>query len=200
MFLPADGLHLERVDVVSRGRARWSEEPTLVVDGDARPIGWAHWTNRDSSSRGVHVRPVGHAGPRDSALTSPAGLAVAVAPGTGWSAGVVPAQQILAQVADFRTPSTDSIEGHEALSEPEVRPERVKGLEEGGLGRLSPLPKRVSVSGRRKLICARIGPIGRTAERTGLGQLSQMVDEPTCLLEPVEGQRRADRLTRIDEL
>ena len=124
-FLPADGLRLERVDVVREVDAAGSEEPTLVVDGDARPIGWAH---RDQPGQ---VLPLGSTfvpesdtlrTALDSALTSPYGLAVAVAPGTGRFAGVVPAQQILAQVADARTASAEAIDVSEARPGPEVRP------------------------------------------------------------------------------
>jgi osmoprotectant transport system ATP-binding protein len=60
----------------------------------------------------------------DSALTSPYGLAVAVAPGTGRFAGVVSAGEILGQVADARAATAESI----ALRpEPETRPEPGEG-------------------------------------------------------------------------
>ena len=88
-----------------------SGEPTLVVDGDARPVGWAH------SDRPGHVFPLGSTftaesdtlrAALDSALTSPYGLAVAVAPGTGRFAGVVASRQILDQAAQARTTSDDA--------------------------------------------------------------------------------------------
>ena len=111
-FLPADGLGLERVEVVREVETAGAGEPTLVVDGDARPVGWAN------PDRPGQVFPLGSTfDPEsdtlrtalDSALTSPYGLAVAVAPGTGRFAGVVEAQQILAQVADARAAVAESI-------------------------------------------------------------------------------------------
>ncbi|HLL61650.1 MAG TPA: ATP-binding cassette domain-containing protein [Propionibacteriaceae bacterium] len=132
-FLPADGLRLDRVDVVREVESVRSDEPTLVVDGDARPLGWAH---RDQPGR---VVPVGSTfvpesdnlrTALDSALTSPYGLAVAVAAGTGRFAGVVSAGDILAQVADARAASAESIELRpEPVDEP--GPEPVEGPDEG---------------------------------------------------------------------
>ena len=40
-FLPASELELERVKVVRGIEAASDSEPTLMVDGDARPVGWA---------------------------------------------------------------------------------------------------------------------------------------------------------------
>jgi osmoprotectant transport system ATP-binding protein len=142
-FLSADSLRLERVDVVREVESVRSDDPTLVVDGDARPLGWAH---RDQPGR---VVPVGSTfvpesdnlrTALDAALTSPYGLAVAVAPGTGRFAGVVSAQEILGQVADARVASSGSVELRtepdprpEAVDEPgeEPRPEVVEGPEDG---------------------------------------------------------------------
>jgi osmoprotectant transport system ATP-binding protein len=133
-FLAADGLRLDRVDVVREVESVRSDEPTLVVDGDARPLGWAH---RDQPGR---VVPVGSTfvpesdnlrTALDSALTSPYGLAVAVAPGTGRFAGVVSAGEILGQVADARAATAGSIALSELRPEPEMRPEPVEGRQEG---------------------------------------------------------------------
>ena len=71
------------------------DEPTLVVDGDARPVGWIDPAAARPRLRSrCHLRP----GPDtlrialDSALTSPVGLAVAVETGRpGGYAGVVTA-------------------------------------------------------------------------------------------------------------
>ncbi len=108
--VPAAQLPRERVRGGRAAAAADSGEPTLVVDSDARPVGWAHL------DRPGHVYPLGSTfiaesdtlrAALDSALTSPYGLAVAVAPDTGRFAGVVAARQILHQVADSRTASVD---------------------------------------------------------------------------------------------
>ena len=142
-FVPADGLRLERIDVVREVEAAGSGAPTLVVDGDARPVGWAH---RDQPGR---VVPLGSTfvpesdtlrTALDSALTSPYGLAVAVAAGTGRFAGVVNAQQILDQVAEARTAAAESISVREVRPEPESRPEAVEEPEDDTeLGRPEPV-------------------------------------------------------------
>ena len=50
-FLPASDLDLEKVKVVRDAESAETGEPTLVVDGDARPVGWASPTGRAWSSR-----------------------------------------------------------------------------------------------------------------------------------------------------
>ena len=116
-FLPASGLELERVKVVRGIEAASDQEPTLMVDGDARPVGWADY------ERPGHVFPLGstfvHEADTmrmalDSALTSPYSLAVAVAPDTGRFAGVVSARSILDQVKQTRAASAESISVAEA--------------------------------------------------------------------------------------
>ena len=116
-FLPASGLELERVKVVREVEAASDQEPTLVVDGDARPVGWADY------ERPGQVFPLGstfvHESDTlrtalDSALTSPYRLAVAVAPDTGRFAGVVSARSILDQVKQTRAASAESISVAEA--------------------------------------------------------------------------------------
>ena len=116
-FLPASELELERVKVVRGIEAASDSEPTLMVDGDARPVGWA------DDERPGHVFPLGATfvhesdtmrAALDSALTSPYSLAVAVAPDTGRFAGVVSARSILEQVKQARAASTESITVAEA--------------------------------------------------------------------------------------
>ena len=111
-FLPASGLALGEVAVVREATSRSGEGPTLVLDGDARPVGWV-----DTERPGL-VHPMGGTFVRetdtlraalDSALTSPYALAVALDPETGRYAGVVPADAILAQVATQRTGSPESV-------------------------------------------------------------------------------------------
>ena len=111
-FLPAAGLVLDEVAVVREATAGPGEGPTLVLDGDARPVGWI-----DTERPGL-VHPMGATFVRetdnlraalDSALTSPYALAVAIDPETGRYAGVVPADAILAQVATQRTGSPESV-------------------------------------------------------------------------------------------
>ncbi len=101
-FRPAGGISLDSVRVVRDLGSAAPDEPTLVVDADARPIGWA---GRSGDQR---MLPLGSTFvpdqdtlrvALDSALTSPYGLAVAVAPDTGRFAGVVGASAILAQVS-----------------------------------------------------------------------------------------------------
>jgi osmoprotectant transport system ATP-binding protein len=133
-FLPASGLGLDRVAVVRDVAAVQPDQPTLVVDGDARPVGWAH---RDQPGQ---VLPLGSTfvpesdtmrTALDSALTSPNGLAVAVAPDTGRFAGVVSAQEILAQVADARTVA-DATKRPEPVEGREVRARHPGRVEDSG--------------------------------------------------------------------
>jgi len=111
-FLPATGLALTEVAVVREASSAPGEGPTLVIDGDARPVGWI-----DTERTGL-VHPMGSTFVRetdtlraalDSALTSPYALAVALEPETGRYAGVVPADAILAQVATQRSGSPESV-------------------------------------------------------------------------------------------
>ena len=111
-FLAASGLSLGEVAVVREATSGGAEGPTLVIDGDARPVGWV-----DTERPGL-VHPMGATFVRetdtlraalDSALTSPYALAVAIDPETGRYAGVVPADAILAQVATQRSGSPESV-------------------------------------------------------------------------------------------
>jgi osmoprotectant transport system ATP-binding protein len=133
-FLPASSLDLEKVKVVRDIEAAGTGEPTLVVDGDARPVGWA------SADRPGHVFPLGSTfNPEsdtlrtalDSALTSLYSLAVAVDPETGRFAGVVSAEKILHQVANARAAVAESISVRAAESamrraEPEALRDKAK--------------------------------------------------------------------------
>ena len=109
-FLPASDLELDKVKVVRDVESAEADEPTLVVDGDARPVGWA------SADRPGLVFPLGSTFKAesdtlrtalDSALTSLYSLAVAVEEETGRFAGVVSAQKILDQVADARVAAAE---------------------------------------------------------------------------------------------
>ncbi len=111
-FLPAGQLTLDRVKVVREAEAATGHEPTLVIGGDAKPIGWL------DPARAGQVFPLGSTFRPDldnlrvalnSALTSPFGLAVAVDRDTGRYAGVVAAKTILDQIADARAASVESI-------------------------------------------------------------------------------------------
>ena len=152
-FLPASGLELERVKVVRGIEAASDQEPTLMVDGDARPVGWADY------ERPGHVFPLGstfvHEADTmrmalDSALTSPYSLAVAVAPDTGRFAGVVSARSILDQVKQTRAASAESISVAEAeahLPEPvavaaESEEAPADGRGRGGFGSRGMWPRR----------------------------------------------------------
>jgi osmoprotectant transport system ATP-binding protein len=109
-FLPASRLALSRTRAVRDPASVRSPEPTLVVDAEARPLGWT------DSRRPGHVSGLGstfdpeHDSLRvalDAALTSPVGMAVAVS--NGRYAGVVGAEQILAQAAESRAAVAESV-------------------------------------------------------------------------------------------
>jgi osmoprotectant transport system ATP-binding protein len=111
-FQPASVLSLDRVKVVRDIETASGLGPILVVDGDARPVGWA------DPQRPGGVFPLGSTfSPEtdslrvalDSALTSPHGLAVAVTADTRRYAGVVSADTILAKVKDVRVSIAESI-------------------------------------------------------------------------------------------
>ncbi len=104
-FVPAGALSLDSVRVVRDVEAAARDEPTLVVDADARPVGWA------DPARPGRLAPLGSTfqpesdtlrTALDSALTSPYGLAVAVEPSTGRFAGVAAAATILRQATERR--------------------------------------------------------------------------------------------------
>jgi osmoprotectant transport system ATP-binding protein len=135
-FQPASVLSLERVKVVRDVETASGLGPILVVDGDARPVGWA------DPQRPGGVFPVGSTfSPEtdslrvalDSALTSLHGLAVAVTADTRRYAGVVSADTILAKVKDVRVSIAESIaireaeaaQAYEVVVEPEDGPERL---------------------------------------------------------------------------
>jgi osmoprotectant transport system ATP-binding protein len=116
-FQSASVLSLDRVKVVRDVETARGPAPILVVDGDARPVGWA------DPDRPGRVFPLGATfsperdslrGALDSALTSRYGLAVAVTGDTGRYAGVLSADTILDKVKDVRTSIADSIAIREA--------------------------------------------------------------------------------------
>jgi osmoprotectant transport system ATP-binding protein len=117
-FQPASVLSLDRVKVVRDVEtASGGRGPILVVDGDARPVGWA------DPQRPGGVFPLGSTfSPEtdslrvalDSALTSLHGLAVAVTADTRRYAGVVSADTILAKVKAVRASIAESIAIREA--------------------------------------------------------------------------------------
>jgi osmoprotectant transport system ATP-binding protein len=110
-FVPAAGLPLDSVPVV-RDVSAAGDELSLVLDADARPLGWADRTH----PTGLH--PVGSTfDPEtdtlrialDAAFTSPVGLAVAVNRASGRFAGVVSAQEILEQISQVKASQQDWI-------------------------------------------------------------------------------------------
>ena len=133
-FQPASVLSLDRVKVVRDIETAGGPGPILVVDGDARPVGWA------DPQRPGGVFPLGPTFSPDtdslrvaldSALTSPHGLAVAVTADTRRYAGVVSADTILAKVKDVRVSIAESIaiRGAEAARAHDVLAEPVDGTE-----------------------------------------------------------------------
>ena len=104
-FAPASALDLGSVPVVRDAGSAAADRPTLVVDADARPVGWV-----EPAGPG-EVRPLGATfevesgtlrSALDAALTSPYGLAVGVSAAGGRYAGVATADAILAAVAQAR--------------------------------------------------------------------------------------------------
>ncbi len=111
-FLPAGGLELDGVKVVRDVESASGSEPSLVVDGDARPVGWADperpgqlFALGSTFNPGTDTLRLA----LDSAITSPYGLAVAVESGTGRYSGVVGAATILKQVTGARAALAESI-------------------------------------------------------------------------------------------
>ena len=111
-FLPASGLELGSVKVVRDVDTPAGDEPTLVVDGDARPVGWLD-RQRPGRVLGLGATFIPESDTLrnglDSALTSPFGLAVAVEKDTRRFAGVVTAREILEQVKGSRAAVAESI-------------------------------------------------------------------------------------------
>ncbi|MDN5761980.1 MAG: ABC transporter ATP-binding protein [Microlunatus sp.] len=111
-FQPASGLNLGTVQVVRDAAHTGGEEPVLVVDGEARPVGWS-----DSARAGQTMALGATFDPEsdslrsalDAALTSPVGLAVAVTGESKRYAGVVDADMILRQVTHTRAQIAESI-------------------------------------------------------------------------------------------
>jgi osmoprotectant transport system ATP-binding protein len=111
-FQPASELSLEKVKVVRDVEAASGAGPLLVVDGDARPVGWAHPERPGQVfALGATFSPETDSlrAALDSALTSPYGLAVAVTADTHRYAGVVSADAILDKVRDVRVSIAESI-------------------------------------------------------------------------------------------
>jgi osmoprotectant transport system ATP-binding protein len=98
-FQPASALDLDSVPVVREVTAARGPGPTLVVDGEARPLGWV-----DAAQEGrtvalgatFDVESGTLRNALDAVLTSPVGLAVGVHAGSGRYAGVVTTETVLA--------------------------------------------------------------------------------------------------------
>ncbi len=124
-FQPASSLTLDRVKVVRDVESATGPGPILMVDGDARPIGWADPERPGQVLRlGSTFSPETDSlrGALDSALTSPFGLAVAVTADTQRYAGVVSSDAILDKVRDVRTSIAESISIREAETAHEYEP------------------------------------------------------------------------------
>ena len=111
-FQPASSLDLDGVPVVRDVASASAEGPTLVVDGEARPVGWvlpgdSGRTAPLGSTFDVESGTLRNA--LDAVLTSPVGLAVGVVPGSGRYAGVVSTETILAGVHRARVQQVESV-------------------------------------------------------------------------------------------
>ncbi len=126
-FNPASDLKLSRIQAVRDPASASGSDPVLVVDGSARPLGWA------DTSRGAKFLALGTVfdpatdtlrSALDAALTSPAGLAVAVTKETGRYVGVVTAAEILGNVRETRAGvATDQVDRQQqGLGAEEPRP------------------------------------------------------------------------------
>jgi len=136
-FQPASSLTLDRVKVVRDVESATGPGPILMVDGDARPIGWADPERPGQDLRlGSTFSPETDSlrGALDSALTSPFGLAVAVTADTQRYAGVVSADGILDKVRDVRTSIAESISIREAETAQEYEPLAETDTEYSDLG------------------------------------------------------------------
>lgn len=105
-FTSAADLSLARVPAVRDPAAHTGEGLALVVDAGATPRGWAEPTRPGQVLALGSVFDPDHDTLRvalDAALTSPAGLAVAVSRETGRYLGVVSTSEILVRVRDART-------------------------------------------------------------------------------------------------
>ena len=126
-FQPAAGLTLGDVQVVREAGFTSGDAPVLVVDGDARPVGWSD-PGRSGSvlALGATFDPETDSlrTALDAALTSPVGLAVAVTGQSRRYAGVVDADMILRQVTQTRAQIAESIavRTHGAQVTPDVAP------------------------------------------------------------------------------
>ena len=126
-FQPASGLGLGDVQVVREAGYTGGDAPVLVVDGDARPIGWS-----DPARPGSVLALGATFDPEidslrtalDATLTSPVGLAVAVTGDSRRYAGVVDADMILRQVTQARAQIAESIavRAHDEPAAVEVAP------------------------------------------------------------------------------
>jgi osmoprotectant transport system ATP-binding protein len=136
-FQPASSLTLDRVKVVRDVESATGPKPILMVDGDARPIGWADPERPGQVLRlGSTFSPETDSlrGALDSALTSPFGLAVAVTADTQRYAGVVSADAILDKVRDVRTSIAESISIREAKTAQKYEPLAETDTEYSDLG------------------------------------------------------------------
>ncbi|SDT37726.1 osmoprotectant transport system ATP-binding protein [Friedmanniella luteola] len=120
-FQPASALTLEGVPVVRDVAAAAPDGVTLVVDGDARPVGWV------LPGQPGRATPLGATfdveggtlrNALDAVLTSPVGLAVGVVPGSGRYAGVVSTATILAGVQQARVHHAESVTVQEGPRQP----------------------------------------------------------------------------------
>ena len=128
-FMSANDLDLDRVQAVRDPAMATGDEHALVIDAAAKPLGWT-----DPRQAGRTLAMGSTFDPEkdtlrvalDSALTSPAGLAVAVGK-DGRYAGVASAAAILQQVAETRAARTESITIDSPTDDSTSSPEAVEG-------------------------------------------------------------------------
>jgi osmoprotectant transport system ATP-binding protein len=124
-FLPASNLSLTRVRAVRDPSSVSTHEPTLVVDAEAKPLGWTDGRHPGQVyGLGSTFDPEGDSlrAALDAALTSPVGMAVALS--NGRYAGVVSAREILSHATSSRASVADSIavreQGGDGVPDPSV--------------------------------------------------------------------------------
>lgn len=154
-FAPASGLGLDRTKVVRDAGSPAGDEPVLVVDSEAKPIGWI-----DKNRPGQMLQLGSTFDPEtdtmrvalDSALTSPVGLAVAVSRDTGRYSGTVTASAILAAVTESRADIADEISGRQQIDLDHAQPADADGRDAANADHLAAADASATRTGASALV------------------------------------------------
>jgi osmoprotectant transport system ATP-binding protein len=178
-FLPASNLSLTRVRAVRDPSSVSTHEPTLVVDAEAKPLGWTDGRHPGQIyGLGSTFDPEGDSlrAALDAALTSPVGMAVALSEGR--YAGVVTAREILSHATSSRASVADSIAVREQSNDETsdgqartARPDETAPREE------PPAPSQGSGTGGAHARTGSAALAGGTGVETDSGQGQPLDDE-----------------------